>query len=458
MSREVLCGPFLDFGTSYWGSELMIREQPGLMSRGFASTGQYGIGFYSAFMWGCRVEVVTRSRWGGLADTLILEFKNGLQDRPILRKATEGEQRSEVGTTVRVWLDRKVDDSSGLLSGETVISRNSWQGRELAAAPTDLQRLCAWLCPASDADIYVKSSTGPRVKVVSANDWKKLGGSELLDRIIGDTDFHEITRTEFCNRLGAAIRPIKSADGQVIARLGVRTFQETDGHKWRRNRPIGVVTAGAFRACAVQDVAGIALGRAATASRQQATTDFSAELLSAWASEQADLAANLTLSNEAKSEIANDIRGFGGDTRSLPIALCDGGWLTLGEIAGKSWPDELVVVGDSFWSIAQSKNPNAELLATVLVADPSRNASSFIFGCAHESKAEHNHWEFHCGTLQGAILEALAKSWNTSVQRILDVSEFSTDDHDVSAPIGKKGDGSQIIGDSVDIIRNPSNV
>jgi nitrogen fixation/metabolism regulation signal transduction histidine kinase len=38
MSREVLCGPFIDFGTSYWGSALMVKEHPGLMRKGFAST------------------------------------------------------------------------------------------------------------------------------------------------------------------------------------------------------------------------------------------------------------------------------------------------------------------------------------------------------------------------------------------------------------------------------------
>ena len=56
MTRDVLCGPFLDFGTSYWGSQLMVQEHPGLMKQGFQSTGKYGIGFYSVFMWGDRIN------------------------------------------------------------------------------------------------------------------------------------------------------------------------------------------------------------------------------------------------------------------------------------------------------------------------------------------------------------------------------------------------------------------
>jgi hypothetical protein len=60
MSERVMTGPLLDFGMSFWNSESMIQELPGLASSGFQSTGKYGIGFFSLFMWGCHVRV-TRS-------------------------------------------------------------------------------------------------------------------------------------------------------------------------------------------------------------------------------------------------------------------------------------------------------------------------------------------------------------------------------------------------------------
>jgi len=43
MSTAVLTGPLLDFGTSYWGSELMLREYPGLLSKGFQSIGRLAL-------------------------------------------------------------------------------------------------------------------------------------------------------------------------------------------------------------------------------------------------------------------------------------------------------------------------------------------------------------------------------------------------------------------------------
>ncbi len=41
MPKEVLAGPLLDFGHSYWGSALMRKELPGLLAKGFQPTGRY---------------------------------------------------------------------------------------------------------------------------------------------------------------------------------------------------------------------------------------------------------------------------------------------------------------------------------------------------------------------------------------------------------------------------------
>jgi hypothetical protein len=60
MSSEVLTQDLLDFGKCYWGSERMLQEFPGLLSSGFAPTGKYGIGFFSVFMLGETVRIITR--------------------------------------------------------------------------------------------------------------------------------------------------------------------------------------------------------------------------------------------------------------------------------------------------------------------------------------------------------------------------------------------------------------
>ena len=103
MSGEVLTGPFLDFGATYWGSGLMRKELPGLLAKGFESTGHYGIGFFSVFMWGEQVRITTRRYEQAQKETRVLEFGSGLSFRPLLRHARrqrccgKAERRFEYG-------------------------------------------------------------------------------------------------------------------------------------------------------------------------------------------------------------------------------------------------------------------------------------------------------------------------------------------------------------------------
>ena len=45
MSEQVLTGPLLDFGMSFWRSTLTMEEFPGLMAAGMHAIGRFGIGF-----------------------------------------------------------------------------------------------------------------------------------------------------------------------------------------------------------------------------------------------------------------------------------------------------------------------------------------------------------------------------------------------------------------------------
>ena len=250
MSTEVLIGPFLDFGCSFWGTPLMHRELPGLESKGFASTGRFGIGFYSVFMWGDKIKVVTKRAERAHEETLVLEFQNGLTARPLLRRAEVAERMTEGGTKVRVWL-------KDAATFERILSR-----RMLTPSWT-LEEYCAWLCPALDVDLYVEGkSTRP---VVVASDWRSIRGQKLVRRLMGPIP--KGVRMKFAAMLPyveANLRLLKSASGEVVGRACV--FPREMADLSRPHSPIhygmpGAVTIGGLRASGLTGVSTLIASR-----------------------------------------------------------------------------------------------------------------------------------------------------------------------------------------------------
>lgn len=93
----------LNFGCSFWASDLAKREFPGLNSSGYKSIGQFGIGFYSIFMIASEVHVETRRFDKGFEDTYVLKFPKGLCLHPIISKARSNS--SSYSTVVRFSID-----------------------------------------------------------------------------------------------------------------------------------------------------------------------------------------------------------------------------------------------------------------------------------------------------------------------------------------------------------------
>lgn len=61
MTTSVMTKSLLDFGESFWGTSLMHKEFPTLEAKGYHSTGKYGIGFFSVFMWGSKISVYSKN-------------------------------------------------------------------------------------------------------------------------------------------------------------------------------------------------------------------------------------------------------------------------------------------------------------------------------------------------------------------------------------------------------------
>ena len=106
MSLDCVKHNLLNFGSSYWKSNLAKHENPGLRSKGFKSVGKFGIGFYSVFMVAKSVEVITKRYDKGVKDAISIKFPVGLTLSPILSKA---ELNARLSTIVKFELKDDVN-------------------------------------------------------------------------------------------------------------------------------------------------------------------------------------------------------------------------------------------------------------------------------------------------------------------------------------------------------------
>jgi len=202
MSEALLSGPLLEFGTSYWETWLAREEHPGLLSRGFEPTGKFGIGFFSAFMLGDRIRVVSRAapRFGvDESQILALEFRDPNSTNALIRPAKPEEWFPEPGTRVRIWLRRHPTESQGFLSrqrnsewnlGATIarlVERASSSSKGFDALGELLSRLIEVTTPTLDVTVASRIAVPGEEEdsrvVVQANDWLTIPFGQLLERI-----------------------------------------------------------------------------------------------------------------------------------------------------------------------------------------------------------------------------------------------------------------------------------
>lgn len=256
MSESVLTGPFLDFGTSFWHSNLMQKEFPGLESKKFESTGRFGIGFFSVFMWGDEVTITTLGYGKGRKETLVLEFKSGTKSRPLLRPAESKEQLKDSGTKIHVHLKRKWPDVSRLDENETLISY--------------ISRLFSCM----DCNLFFAENDDYSKQIISANDWIDMDSFEFLKRVCGYDDNNwrkEIREKEkYLRKMSNRVSLIKDCNGKVLGRGTLDANFK------------GLICVGGIKAASTSLFVGVLMGTCNIANRFSARPTVSEELLKSW--------------------------------------------------------------------------------------------------------------------------------------------------------------------------------
>ena len=440
MSTEVLSGPFLDFGTSFWGTPMMHSELPGLESKGFISTGKYGVGFFSTFMWGDYVTVTTRRFESARQDTKVLVFERGLTDRPILRNAQQAEYIKDGGTRIRVYF-------SSSSTYEKIF-------RDSHSNIIELNQVIEDLCPCLDTKICAEnSSQGKSWAVAEANDWETLISENFVRRALGNGAFKNISdqsKQEILSQSGN-IRNI-IIDNKIIGRGFI--YKAVENRKKERFSIEGAVTVGGFRTSGLSHIIGLFVGETARASRDIGEPIANGEALMSWASEQA----SLTPSNspeKVKFEIASIIRAMRGNPGNLFIAKHQGNAITASEFRHlvKENLKEIIIASHSSLSLIERKTKKKiKLKNNVFVVEcgipgilQARNENYWP-----DWPFSLNEW-FHDLSLEGFLIEEFSEAWGVSLEAVRAFSSFSTDDISHDRAIGHIDD-EEII-DTVDIIR-----
>lgn len=418
MSQNVLVGPFLDFGQSFWNTQLMFEELPGLSSKGFSSTGQYGIGFYSVFMWSNDVKVITKRYDAAREDTLVLEFKYGTSGRPILRRAQKSEQIKDGGTKIIIKI------SSHLMPE---IMKMNYKKETIGDT-------IAKICPCLDCNLWVKESE--KYKVISANDWLEIEPDALLKRLVGPNEYSTISLDEkaLLESLSENMQIIEK-DGIVYGRAFIYRMQY-----WYRNSSIGCVVLGGFKASPMMGIAGVFLGESIRASRELGRPLVEKDVLRNWVEKQCNLINEKNLGKEEQLDLAETIVALGVRPMDLYIAEKSQEYLRYRDICEyvmKNDFDEVILVQDAAISNKIYDLPEdieVTFLDNIIWCSTGRP-------CILQSESNYDwplskgEWEYFCihTMVEDAILEAWGIDGENKEKHVL----RSTDEEYYSAIVGK---------------------
>jgi len=310
MSEQVLTGPLLDFGTSFWRSPLAMDEFPGLMAAGMHAIGRFGIGFFSVFMLGPVVRVYSRRCDKGQDTGRLLEFRGGTSARPVLSPISGEPVPIDGGTRVEVLLRHRPHEAGGLLHINSYTQRTMSLDALVGAVAPNLNVAIATM---------VQEGTQP---VVRPGDWLKISDLDLVRRLNPTLD----RAAEDAPKADRALmQPIQDASCEVFGRAFVSPT------RYSFSAEGGWVTISGLRAARLHNVGGVLLGEALTAARDSAQPTASKEALAQWASRQAELIAASVKDEERQARSAEVVLECGGDIGALKFIKWGADWLTASE-------------------------------------------------------------------------------------------------------------------------------
>jgi len=297
MSRYVLTEVLLDFGNSLWSNESLRSELPGLAAQGFKAIGCFGIGFFSVFMLGSKVVVTTRRfrrSHHDRNDQWLLEFDDGLDGRPTLRRPNVSEELLRSGTRVSVALDDNtlmrllapktfrdpIGDIFSKIFPTTSIPFDESVSKRVESAV--LASIVAGLCPTLDIKLTAKINDKMVGTIVNPDDWESLDSAALLMRLYPHRN----------DLNGQRLVNLRETSGALVGRVGYR----------KEYLPNAIATHGGLRNGATPGIVGIVLAHNnSDLARDKSIPIASHEAWTRWAEEWVNVTENADI--EALADI-----------------------------------------------------------------------------------------------------------------------------------------------------------
>ncbi|GAB2867661.1 hypothetical protein GCM10022221_80690 [Actinocorallia aurea] len=441
MSAEKMVSALTDFGQSHWRSGATAREYPGLRESGFRPTGRFGIGFFASFMAADEVHVSSRVHEEASSSTHVLEFRNGVRGRPLLRKASPLERLRESGTKVRLKLREDPRSTKGLFrTGSTLRTHNE-----------RLHALITKMCALADVDIAVQGPDDPSPEIIiHGHDWEHLSAEDLFRRLYwtGTESYVQRSVYERYSKLFATHETrVHDDEGRLIGRVMLAPRRGLS-IIWDYGYQEARLHVGGLHASEFEHATGAFVGEPTTAARFTAFPACPIETIQKWVGAQIANEIDKGWANTTELwNIAYAAAGFGVTSEFLPCALTGERLLDIAAFrAAADEVDKISLIGrGGMWAFSQGNRfrffgydgGEVSLPHDFFIADlyplwhfpeeilprpiyeplaekvrPSPNFEPFTWWCERA----------HYGPI-GLLVRTIAEAWDTDLAKLLETVE-----------------------------------
>jgi hypothetical protein len=338
MSERVLVGPLLDFGRSFWNTQLMRDEHPGLQSKGVKSIGKFGIGFFSIFLLGDHVKVISKKYDEGKNDINALEFST-LVRRPILMRAAKSDLPLNVNTRVSVYINKTFsypkEDKFRSFVGQRFSHDFQWMGVDVHSSGKNLisEIMSNWMVRLiTPLDIRLTLIDKISDKKITHNFcWKTSSNRAFIEKIFSTRALPNKLNADFLEIYAEMLDYLYDDDGNIVGRAALDldlsssrpasadlSYLNVGGLLYETRSGLGYI--------------GVMNGDTNEASRFTAFRTVSDKNIGEWATRQASKIARYRFSQSELIYLSYKIRAAEGDSGDLPVAKIGNNYVNISEL------------------------------------------------------------------------------------------------------------------------------